>query len=69
MKRVYVIFRYKQFYQLINIQKMINNRKDFTDLNQNTTMGYHSRHGHLIVVDIIRMVTYNLRLQKLFSSQ
>ena len=28
---------------------MINDSKDFTDRNQNMTMGYHSRHGHLIV--------------------
>ena len=28
---------------------MINDSKDFTDRNQNMTMGYYSRHGHLIV--------------------
>ena len=39
----------KKFYQPINTQKIINSRKYFTQCNQKMTMGYRSRHGHLIV--------------------
>ena len=48
-------------------KKMINDSKDFTDRNQNMTMGYYSRHGHLIVhVSLGWLLIFWLQNQKHF---